>query len=762
MWSRAVRTVNFFSPQRKALRDSAFRVRMQKYRELNLQKRVGKLEASNPQVESRNKYANEEVIRKNPRIRRMIARPTAQLPRKHHLFIKSGSVPLSLEDLSVAAPSIFDESRIHEILKQQTKIASESKDESWLFTKQPKKGLKLIEWKGPSPSTSDPKSDLSSKVVLGPRTDTIRALPDSCLTSTASNLISLLKERAVVYSQTGIDPDLLESVKKAMEEYPGMERRKKFEALSECQWTVESLVSQGRCSVENFNLLIRAFGFQKKVDEAFAVHDSMLKLGFDTNPDTYVSLIIASGTDAGKARSAYLLMREQLIAPTEKVYGALIKAHVKSGDLTSAFALLAKMEDEGMLPSSPIIYTTLLDGLVKANKTDVAWTLFRSWRTWRRLQPDSVMFTVMIRACTKKQECEQALAVLDDLRVSGEYPTDITYSHIIECMSTRPDFAEKAFEFHCLMMLEGFEMNSIVAKSLIRASAQLGDLNRLRKSVKQICAAGIPLSSGMYADSVLAVANSLSRTSTDHEKMVNIRLAWYFVSDLREKGLKISTPVLNSVMRVYLAAGQLEQAVNTLSEFEALQVAPNSETYEILLMEYGKRSEVGKFFALFDQTKSKISPDLFHVALDMAIESRSSKQTVAVLESMLERNIRPLPAASEKLAVVGRKIVQIHQVIGKMVAQNRDETHERTSKEHALLNLEIEEHRTRIAMVEGKSDLAFETPENEAKRLYWSKQDKRKNPKLARKDYLEVKKKGGAMHALKSDKPRSNLLADHS
>jgi pentatricopeptide repeat protein len=422
------------------------------------------------------------------------------------------------------------------------------------------------------------------------------------------------------------------------------------------------------------------------------------------------------------------------------------------------------MEDEGLMPSSPVIYTTLLDGLVRAGKTEVAWSQFRSWRTWRQVKPDAVMFSVMIRACTKNYECEQALGLLDDLRVSGEYPTDITYSHLIECMSTRTDFSEKAFELFKQMKLEGFEMNAIVAKALVRACSRLGDVGRLGKTVKEICNAGIPLTSSMYADAIETIATSMKlnrKKVSEQEKGVNLRLAWYMVADLKEKGVTITTPILNALMTTYAAADYLDQAVATLEQFESFQVAPNSMTYEIILEELGKRSDVGRFFALFDQTKHLLSDHMFHLALDMAIETRSSKTTVAVLEGMVDRKIRPLPAAAEKLAVVGRKIVQIHQVVGKMVAQHRDETHERTSKEHALINLEIDEHRTRVAHIEGKTDLKFETSENEAKRLYWDKKDKtRKNPRLARKDYLQVKKKGGDMHALKVDKPRPNLLAD--
>ena len=774
-----MRSLNFFSPMRKALRDSAYKQKMEKFRQQRLQKQARVRGSITIPSDLSTKFTNEEVLRKNPRVRRMVTRPTAVLPRRHLLFLKNGTVPLSLEDLSVPATgSVFDESKMPN-LKELFSGKVKKNDDSWLFKKSPKKGLPPVEWKKKpvesstaklssildiDSSTVKSKSNpdlLVDKIVLGPTT--LAAMPqipqDKSLTGNAENLISILREKAVAYSSTGINPDLMRQMERAI----GIERKHRNEELKKCEWTIASLISCGRASTQNFNLLIRALGFQSKTSDAFDVHDTMVRLGFETDQDTYVSLIMAARSDASLARKAYLKMREMLIPPNEKVYGALIKAHVRGRDLTSAFALLAKYENEESIKptSSPVvIYTTLLDGLVKAGKTELAFERFRNWRTWKNLKPDAVMFSVLIKACIPKQECEKALGFLDDLRVSGEYPTDLTYTHLIDCLSRREDFAEKAFEFHHQMQLEGFDMNRIIAESLIRACASLGDVNRLKKTIKEIANHGMKMTPCMYADSIRTLSRGM-KTATDFEKNVNLRLAWYILNDLRSKSVPVSAKILNAVMAVYSASGSVEQTVLVLEQFEKFDCAPNEASYEILLEMFAQKKDIGRFFALFDHVPGKISDQMFHFALDMAIESRSSKRTVLVLERMLERGLRPLPAAAEKLAVAGRKIVQIHQVIGKMVAQQRDETHARTEKENALIALDIEEHKTRIALVEGKTETEYVTPENEAKDMYWSKKKRRGGPKLAISDFREIKKKGGKMHALRVDKPRPNLLVSY-
>lgn len=42
------------------------------------------------------------------------------------------------------------------------------------------------------------------------------------------------------------------------------------------------------------------------------------------------------------------------------------------------------------------------------------------------IEPDEVLFTIMIKLCAKNGEVEKALNVLDDMRLSGQRPTDVT------------------------------------------------------------------------------------------------------------------------------------------------------------------------------------------------------------------------------------------------------------------------------------------------------------------------------------------------
>ena len=44
-----------------------------------------------------------------------------------------------------------------------------------------------------------------------------------------------------------------------------------------------------------------------------------------------------------------------------------------------------------------ILYTSLIDGWVGLAHYNKAWEIFDSIRTWKNVQPDEVLFTVMIK-----------------------------------------------------------------------------------------------------------------------------------------------------------------------------------------------------------------------------------------------------------------------------------------------------------------------------------------------------------------------------
>ena len=126
----------------------------------------------------------------------------------------------------------------------------------------------------------------------------------------------------------------------------------------------------------------------------------------------------------------------------------------------------------------------LIDGLVKIGQIGRAWQWFWNMRTWRQIEPDAVLFTVMIKACAKRGEAERALNLLEDLRTCGQYPTDVTYTELIHACARSPQHFEKAFYFFASMQAEDLPVTGWVCEHLLLACRTTGNVPKARSVVQ--------------------------------------------------------------------------------------------------------------------------------------------------------------------------------------------------------------------------------------------------------------------------------------
>ncbi|PFH36480.1 pentatricopeptide repeat domain-containing protein [Besnoitia besnoiti] len=593
---------------------------------------------------------------------------------------------------------------------------------------------------------------------------------DGLLDSGAS-LVRQLKRRALQYEATGVDPSLLDAWASSAGYYPGIERHQRATELRELsRLSFQDLLASGRGSVKNFNALIKARVYADDFAAALDILEKMGRHGFPPDEESFVHLIggAARQGDSAAARMLFLKMRCALASPpSSRVYAALIQAHVAAGDLVSAFALLRKMDDEH-IAADCVVHTVLIDGLVKAKKLRKAWRTFWNMRTWKGIEPDEVLFTVMIKACAVRGEAERAVNLLDDLRASGLHPTDVTYSELMHACCDRKDFASKCFHFYQQMLAEDMPITPAVYAFLLRACAAQGNVKRAKDVVRQMVAENVPFSPYLYTlvIRVFASAMRLPRVS-DAERIANLRYAWHIVQDMRAKGVKLETKTLNALLEVYVAGGFSQYAVEMLKHYHELGCEPDIYTYKALLTMFARDlKDVGRFFALWDFMRRHTSlsppPDLLHLALSTAMDSQSASRTVKVLQEMYALKVFPTPQLTDRLARVGREITAIHEMIGLFVKLQKQDVFEKNRKEQQLLQTQIDEHELKVFANRGVTLRADHTPEQEVRKEFFDKQDKAKKAKYGGNrrpwmplgEFLQSKQKGGENFAKKHDRPR--------
>lgn len=580
-------------------------------------------------------------------------------------------------------------------------------------------------------------------------------------------MIGTLRRQASAYDQSGVHPELKDGLEEALRYQPGMERAARMTEMRKLSHLdFEALFREGKASVATLNELIRAQAMRGRMDLAMKTHDDMQLHGYEPDEGTFVSLLVgaAKKRDAPLARKLFLKMREMLISASPKIYATLIKAHVRSGDLTAGFALIEKMEDERLKPDV-VVYTVLIDGLVGAGKLERAWEEFRSARTWKLIQPDEILFTVMIKACAQAKEPERALNMLDDLRTCGLYPTDFTYGELIHAMATDAHHARKAFDFFRRMQAEDMLLTPYIFEKLLQACRSLGDIPQARQVIQEMRVLNMDMTPPMYCHLVGVFGSALQLPKvTESERFQNLRGAWQVVAEAKRccHGHLDWTLMLNEVMSVYIAAGFPQYAVDLLQQYLLFDASPNTATYTQLLNLLGRdMKDVGRFFALWEVLPKdpRLPDELYHLALEMAMETRSAKRTCAMLEEMYDARVFPTPQLADRLAKVGRHVIQIHELVGKFVALNRDEKLDSIQRDAALLQTRMDEREVELAAIGQTVDMP--TPEQEARKKHFDYLRRRgwfKRPWLPFGDYVASKQKGGEAYAKRHDRPRPNLI----
>ncbi|CAK0824371.1 unnamed protein product [Prorocentrum cordatum] len=750
---------------------------------------------------------------REPQVRRLVRRPVASLPRTPQFFVRFGPL-MSAEDLTHDAPSVMVESRrlIDDVLERRQALQSSpdyiAPDTPFWRLPAKARNKKPAAWRdldedGPEgarerPGAAGPLDASGVAEQLQGIVDITRASKRwksealapgrraAALLEEASDgagreaseaaarrglpgesLIAALRERAADFERTGVHPDLKESLEEALRHQPGTERAARLREMQACTLDFESLVTQGKASVANLNELVRAQALQGRMDEALRTHDAMKTHGYEPDDGTFVSLLLGAVQlrDPVLARRLFLKMREQLIAPTLKVYSALIKAHTVAGDVASAMSLVRKMEDERVMPDL-VVHTVVIDGLVARGDLSKAWEEFHSIRTWKLIQPDEVLFTVMIKACAQAQEAERALNLLDDLRTCGLYPTDITYGELIHAMATSAYHARKAFDFFRQMQAEDMPLSPFIFEKLLQACRVLGDAKRAQGLILEMRQCGVLMQPPMFSHIVGLFATAMRRPKvTEMERLQNLRCTWHAVAEARRCcGDALDwTQLLNEVMGVYVAGGFSQHAVEMLQQYPLFGASPDAATYRHLLEMLGRDlQDTGRFFALWERLpgKPEVPNDLYHLALEVALETRSAKRTCAVLEEMLSSKVFPTPQLTDRLAKVGRHVTQVHLLVARFVSLNKTAKVAEAKREKELLQTHMDERELELAAVglTRKSP----TPEQEVRTKHFETLHKRgffRRPWLPYEEYKASKEKGGEAYAKRRDRPRPNLLA---
>ncbi|CAN1310104.1 Pentatricopeptide repeat-containing protein At3g23020 [Linum perenne] len=235
----------------------------------------------------------------------------------------------------------------------------------------------------------------------------------------------------------------------------------------------------GKLSILEFNVMIKAYGFVNNYDDACQLFDSiqshdvipdkcsygtllqilaradlpdkvqhylkrMQEQGLVSDCFTYCAVIscFAKLGRLGMAKKLYKEMIELDVKPDVVVYGVLINACADAGNVVEAMEYMVAMKETG-LAGNAIIYSSLIKMYTKVGYLKEAEETYKELMSWED-GPDGYCSNCMIDLYSRKAMVKQAQVIFERMKKKGE-ANEFSYSMMM-CMYKRLGRFEEASE----------------------------------------------------------------------------------------------------------------------------------------------------------------------------------------------------------------------------------------------------------------------------------------------------------------------------
>mmetsp|Transcript_22523 Transcript_22523/g.63370 ORF Transcript_22523/g.63370 Transcript_22523/m.63370 type:complete len:590 (+) Transcript_22523:3-1772(+) len=222
-----------------------------------------------------------------------------------------------------------------------------------------------------------------------------------------------------------------------------------------------------------------------------------------------------------------------------------------------------KMQDEQLEPDV-VVHTILINGLVSEGQLEKAWEEFHSIRTWKLIQPDEVLFTVMIKACAQARDATEAEVWLVRMRENGFLPCIVTFTTIIDSLAKTGN-VNKAEVWFRHMQESCVEPDAVIFNSMINACAQAGVPTKAEWWVSHMMTSGFEADAKTYNSLINACARAgdVARAESWFQRMEE------------DGGCIADTITFGSLIHSCAKVGDVDRAEGWIDEMTSRNIDPN-------------------------------------------------------------------------------------------------------------------------------------------------------------------------------------------
>ncbi|CAH1412295.1 unnamed protein product [Lactuca virosa] len=359
---------------------------------------------------------------------------------------------------------------------------------------------------------------------------------------------------------------------------------------------------QSYCS-SNEEALGRGQSIYEKIhtcDDARKLFDNMIQS--QSLPDAVKFNQLMQAVIRMKAYSCALDMFKQMTARGVKIevytINIAINCCCKLGKVNDGFGVLCIGLKLGIVPDR-FTFSTLLDGLIRADRVREAELFFKKLIKEEVCQPDTAMYNTMIKGLCKASQNSIAIGLLRLMEERGCRPNVITYSTLIDSLfkAEKPDEALKLFKE--MVFEKWIEPNVVTYSCLIHGLCMLCRWDEVYKLMKEMEEYRISPTVETYN---ILVDNLCREGMTKDAEVV--------VGMMDKRGIYPNVVTYSSIIDGYCMLGEVRKAMEVFHSMVSRDLAPDVVTYNTLLDGHCKHLTIEDGMHLFNEmTKKGVHPD---------------------------------------------------------------------------------------------------------------------------------------------------------
>jgi pentatricopeptide repeat protein len=410
--------------------------------------------------------------------------------------------------------------------------------------------------------------------------------------------------------------------------------------------------------------MIRGRAKENDLEGALQVFRRLQSSGVQLTPLACNALLDAC-VQCGKAQLAqqhFTDMRSQGLVDVVS-YNTLLKAHLRTGNLNKARALLKEMTDAGV-QSNQVTYNEMLNALVSTRDRKGMWALVEDMSA-QGMRPNSVTCSIILKSLaghSAAADIRRAMELLDDM---SEDMDEVLFASVIEAcvrIGQLDLLSAKLQQYAAKGGLAG--LTAPTYGSMIKAYGRARDIERVRSLWAEMVKREVKptaITCGCMVDALVCngfpdEAYTLVRTLPERDLLntviystllkgfgqarqpERVQEVW---EEMQAEGIASNTVTYNTMIDANARCGRMDRAEALFREMNA----PDIITYSTLVKGYCSYGDIDKGFAVLKEmtTAGKHDPDeiLYNSLLDGCAKQHRVDEALALVEDMHKNHVRP-------------------------------------------------------------------------------------------------------------------------